>query len=118
MKRLTYLISIVTIMGIAFACSKSEDSSPINGQTEGTPGPKFLAVKSIISNSCALSGCHISPSNTGGVNFETNDNIVAHGAHIKNRAVDLGNMPPTGPLSITDKAIISDWINAGGRLTD
>lgn len=119
MKKLTYLIGIVTIMGIAFACSKSEDSNPtIDPPAGGTPGLKFLAVKSVISSSCALSGCHVSPSNTGGVNFETNDNIVAHGAHIKNRAVDIGNMPPTGPLSTTDKAKISDWISAGGRLTD
>ena len=120
MKKLTCLISIVTIMGIAYACSKSEDTNtnPDPNPTGSTPGPKFLAVKSVISISCALPGCHVSPSNTGGVNFETSDNIVAHAAHIKNRAVDLGDMPPTGPLSVSDKAKISDWISAGGRLTD
>jgi uncharacterized membrane protein len=120
MKKLTYLICILTIMGITFSCSKSQDikSNPNPTPEGGTPGSKFLAVKAIISSSCALSGCHVSPTNAGGVNFESNDNIVAHGPHIKERAVDLSNMPPTGPLSATDKAKITDWISAGGRLTD
>ncbi|MDO9254925.1 MAG: hypothetical protein Q7U54_05365 [Bacteroidales bacterium] len=114
MKKLTYLISIVILMGISFSCSKSEDSNP----TTDTPGPKFLAAKSVISSSCALSGCHVSPSNTGGINFETNATIVANGSLIKSRAVDLGTMPPTVPLSAAAKTAITDWITAGGRLTD
>jgi len=120
MRKLTYLISIVTIMGIAFACSKGEDANPNPDPNKpgSTAGPKFLAVKSIISSSCALSGCHVSPTNAGGVNFQSDGIIVIHGAHIKEMAVDLGTMPPTGPLSAADKAIITDWINAGGKLTD
>lgn len=114
MKKLTYLISILTIMAIAFSCSKSEDANP----ADTTPGPKFLAVKSVINNSCASSGCHVSPSNAGGKNFESNANIVANGNQIKTVAVDLGTMPPTGQLSAADKSIITAWINAGGRLTD
>jgi uncharacterized membrane protein len=116
MKKLTYLISIVILLGITFACSKSEDSNPTTDPV--TPGPKFLAVKSVITSSCALSGCHVSPSNTGGINFESNANIVANGSRIKARAVDLGTMPPTGPISAAAKATITDWITAGGRLTD
>lgn len=118
MKKLTYLLSIVTIMGIAFACSKSEDSNPTPDPIENTAGPKFLAVKSVLSSSCALSGCHVSPSNSGGINFESNASIVSNGSQIKNIAVDLGTMPPTGQLSAANKAIITDWISAGGRLTD
>lgn len=119
MRRLSSFISIIIIMGIAFACSKAEDANPNPNQPDGsTAGPKFLAVKSIISSSCALSGCHVSPTNAGGANFQSDGNIVIHGAHIKERAVDLGNMPPTGPLSAADKASITNWINAGGRLTD
>ena len=120
MRKLTYLLSMVTIMGIAFACSKSEDANPKPEPNPGgsIAGPKFLAVKSLISSSCALSGCHVSPTNAGGVNFQLDENIIIHEAHIKERAVDLGTMPPTGPLSASNKAIITDWINAGGRLTD
>lgn len=118
MKKLIYFLSIIVITGLIFSCSKSEDSSPTIDPPVSTPGPKFLAVKGVISSSCALSGCHVSPSNTGGVNFESNQNIVDHASHINTRAVVLGNMPPTGSLSAADKAKISDWISAGGKLTD
>jgi len=117
MKKLIFIISIVAVISITFSCSKSEDNNPVPNLA-GTPGPKFLAVKSVITSSCALSGCHIAPSNMGGVNFETNANIVAHGAQIKDKAVDDGTMPPGIPLSASDKAKITDWMNAGGRLTD
>ena len=120
MKKLIYRISIVILVGIAFSCSKSDDSNPAPdpGPTGSTPGPKFLAVQTLVTSSCAKSGCHVSPTNTGGVNFESDASIVANGARIKVRAVDLGTMPPTGPLSTENKAKISDWISAGGRLTD
>jgi len=118
MKKLIYLISIATIMGITFSCSKSDDSDTTPDPSGSTAGPKFLAVKTVISNSCASSGCHASPSNTGGLNFESNANIVANGGLIKTLAVDLGTMPPSGPLSASDKAKISDWISAGGSLAD
>jgi len=100
-------------IGLAWSCSKSEDNNPA-----GTPGPKFLAAKSVITGSCALSGCHVAPANAGGLNFESNSNIVDAGSQIKSLAVDFGTMPPTGALSASDKAKISEWISAGGRLTD
>jgi uncharacterized membrane protein len=119
MKKLIYFICFLTITGIIASCSKSEDTNPSpDPMGGGTPGPKFLAVQAVVASSCALSGCHASPTNTGGVNFETNAAIVAHGSRMKVRAVDLGTMPPTGPLSAADKSKITDWINAGGRLTD
>jgi len=114
MKRSIFFLSLAIAAGTIVGCSKSEDNNP---QTE-TPGPKFLAAKTVITGNCATSGCHASPTNTGGLNFETNSNIVAAGSRIKTQAVDLGTMPPTGALSATDKAKITDWINAGGKLTD
>jgi uncharacterized membrane protein len=116
MRKLFFILSIAIVTGITFSCSKSEDSDP--NPPGGTPGPKFLAAKSIINNSCALSGCHIAPTNNGGVNFGSDANIVSNGSRIKTQAVDQGTMPPSGPLSVSDKAIITNWINAGGKLTD
>jgi uncharacterized membrane protein len=65
-----------------------------------------------------MSGCHIAPTNAGGLNLETNASIVSNASRIKSMAVDQGSMPPTGQLSAAAKASISDWISAGGRLTD
>ncbi len=116
MRKLIFIISLIIVTVITFSCSKSEDSD--SNPPGDTPGPKFLATKSIVTNSCALSGCHITPSNRGGVNFESDASIVSNGSRIKSRAVDQSTMPPTGPLSASDKAIITDWINAGGKLID
>ncbi|MHC1775027.1 MAG: hypothetical protein AB9834_06380 [Lentimicrobium sp.] len=113
MKRITIILSLAMAAGIVISCSKSDEPDPA-----AEPGPKFLAAKTVIAGNCATSGCHASPANAGGLNFETNSNIVAAGTQIKTQAVDLGTMPPTGALSATDKAKITDWINAGGRLTD
>jgi uncharacterized membrane protein len=115
MKKIKLLLSIVLAIGIAFSCSKSDDTDP---DPTVVPGPKFLAVKAVISSNCATSGCHAASSSEGGLNFESNTVIVNNGTRIKSAAVDLGIMPPTGQLSDVDKAKITDWINAGGRLTD
>jgi len=112
MKKINLLLSIVIASGIVFSCSKSDDPAPT-----GDPGPKFLAVKSVISSNCATSGCHTSSSSAGGLNFESNTTIVNNSSRIKS-AVDQGTMPPNGQLSAADKAKINDWINAGGGLTD
>jgi uncharacterized membrane protein len=117
MRKLIFIISIFAITGLTFSCSKSEDSNP-DPNPDSTPGPKFLAVKAVVTSSCASSGCHISPSNSGGLNLESNASIVSNGSRIKSQAVDQGTMPPSGPLAASDKAIITAWINAGGKLTD
>jgi len=113
MRRITFILSLAIAAGLTFSCSKSDEPAPT-----AEPGPKFLAAKTVITGNCATSGCHVSPANAGGLNFETNSNIVAAGTQIKSQAVDQGTMPPTGALSAADKTKITDWINAGGRLTD
>ena len=89
------------------------------GQAAG--GPLFGAVKTIMQNNCALSGCHAGSSPTGGLNFTVDCTIVNSWDRIKARGVD-GNpstMPPGGPqLSATDKQKVLDWITAGHKFTD
>lgn len=91
--------------------------SPFNPCT-GTPGPKFNAVKSLMINRCNY--CHRGGSSAdGGLDLSVDCNIVNSKAKIKIRVIDQGNMPPGGPaLSADDKQKITDWINAGGRITD
>lgn len=80
-------------------------------------GVAFNAVKTVLANNCALSGCHAGPSPQNGINFSDDCTIVSQSARIKARAVD-GNpsfMPPSTQLSAADKQKITDWINAGGQ---
>jgi len=81
-------------------------------------GPLFSAVKTLLQNNCV--SCHNNAIQNGGMNWAVDCNIVANKDRIKARAVDNtpSAMPPTGALSSGDKAIITNWINAGGKYSD
>ncbi|MGE5457261.1 MAG: hypothetical protein ACM3RX_02785 [Methanococcaceae archaeon] len=117
MKIANYLLLLLCATFITVSCSKDNSSNDNNNNTT-TPGPKFTEVKSIINTNCAVSGCHVNPTNPNGVNLQSNDNIVSHKAKIKEMAVDLDLMPPGNPLPDSDQAKITAWIEAGGRITD
>src|SRR5688572_22242701 len=82
----------------------------------GQTGPLFTAVRSLMTGTCQP--CHNSGIANGGMNWESDCNLVANKARIKVRAVDESSMPPTGPLSAADKKKITDWIAAGGELSN
>ena len=90
--------------------------APVVDPCSGTPGPLFTAVKALVSSKCV--GCHNTGRANGGMDFSIDCNIVTNKARIKIRAVDEGTMPPTGTLPATDKAKITNWVNAGGKITD
>lgn len=83
-------------------------------------GPKYAAVKQLILGYCGP--CHLNNAVNGGKNFDTDASIVSSWDRIKARAVD--NLPtrmpeaPNAPLTNIDKQKITDWVNAGHRLTD
>lgn len=93
-----------------------EKSISVTVNAAGTAGPLFTAVKNLMATRCQ--SCHNNTVQRGGMNWEVDCNIVAHKSNIKNRAIDLGTMPPAGPLTANEKAVITDWINAGGNYTD
>jgi hypothetical protein len=91
-----------------------------NGACVGQPGPLFTAVKNLIQTVCT--GCHNNAQTEGGMNFTVDCNIVTNKDRIKARAVD-GNPspmppPPNAPLSAADKKKITDWLAAGGTITN
>jgi uncharacterized membrane protein len=98
------------------SCNENDDTPPPPAGG-GTAGPKFTAAKSVIVSSCGVNNnaCH---SGASGRSFATDNDIVSRAAGIKNRAVTIGDMAPGAPLSAANKAIISAWVDAGGRLTD
>ena len=95
-------------------CEKSQVI--IVSSAGGSAGTKFTAVKNLIAAKCQL--CHGAARQEGGMNFSVDCNIVQFQARIKSRAVDIGDMPQGGPLSAGEKAVITDWINAGGTLSN
>jgi uncharacterized membrane protein len=121
--RLTYAILSLFLL-IQLSCSKS-DTKPVTQAPSGgssaacataTPGSLFKEVKNLITNNCVT--CHNPNGQMPTVNFQDNCVIQSRAALIKQRAVDQGNMPPTGSLSQNDKDKITTWVAAGGRVTD
>lgn len=89
-------------------------------------GPKYAQVKMLIAGSNGLGGycgpCHLNGGVSGGKNFDTDASIVASWDRIQARAVDNNPSqmpaPPNAPLTATDKQKITDWVNAGHRISD
>ena len=95
-----------------------EKSQAVTVTTTGTTlGAKFTAVKNLIAAKCQ--SCHNPSNSQGGMNWTVDCNIVQYSARIKARAVDIGDMPFGGPmLTAGEKAVITDWITAGGQLNN
>jgi hypothetical protein len=89
-------------------------------------GPKYAAVKQVIAGISGIGGfcgpCHLNGGNSGGRNYDTDAGIINAWDRIKARAVDSNpsQMPelPNAPLSAADKQKITDWVNAGHRISD
>ncbi|MFY7898968.1 MAG: hypothetical protein ACOVNY_02215 [Chitinophagaceae bacterium] len=85
----------------------------------GNAGTLFSAVKTLIQTNCL--GCHGSTtSSSGGMFLGTDCAIITHQARIKARVVDgtPSFMPQSGALPASERAKVTNWINAGGRFTD
>jgi uncharacterized membrane protein len=83
-------------------------------------GAKYFNVKTIINGYCGP--CHLNGAVSGGKNWDNDASVTGSWDRIKARAVD--NLPtampqtPNVPLTIQDKQKITDWVNAGHRITD
>ena len=98
----------------AFGC---ESSAAANVAVNNTAGPLFTNVKNLLAARCV--SCHSGPSPAGGHNWTVDCEIVNFSDRINQRAVVIGDMPQGGPpLTATEKAIITNWINAGAKFTD
>lgn len=99
----TYTVSAKTIDG----CTGNMQVI-VNGY-----GPKYHAVKQLVLGYCGP--CHLNGSTSGGMNFDTDTNIVNAWNRIQARAVNgvPSFMPQGGELTPVDKQKITDWINGG-----
>jgi len=81
-------------------------------------GPLFTAVRTLIQNNCV--SCHNATTANGGVNLSNYCAIVSAKDRINVRAVQgtPSPMPTSGLLPANDRLAITNWINAGGRVTD
>ena len=80
-------------------------------------GPLFAQMRTLISTRCNGSGCHMNGTTTSGYNFDNDCSIVTYWSQINKACVlyTLVKMPksPQALLTTAEKAVITDWINAG-----
>jgi len=88
-------------------------------------GPLFAQVRNLISTRCNGSGCHMgSGQNAAGYNFDSDCNVVSKWNAINQTCVIYGNgwvkMPknPQPLFTAAEKAMITNWVNAGHKYTD
>jgi hypothetical protein len=81
-------------------------------------GPKYAAVRQLMMGYCGP--CHLNGGSSGGKNLDSDSSIVASWDRIRLRCVNGQPtfMPQNGQLTSLDKQKITDWVNAGHRLTD
>ncbi|MFM7671971.1 MAG: SprB repeat-containing protein [Bacteroidota bacterium] len=99
----------------ANGCTGTQGSIVVGTRAAGS---LFTAVRTIIQNNCV--SCHNASNASGGVNLSNDCAIVSAKDRINARAVQ-GNpspMPTSGLLPVADRQAITNWINAGGRVTD
>ncbi len=67
----------------------------------------------LMKSKCATAGCHDAGTSAGGTVLETYTQIAGVSARIYQRCVIDKTMPTSGPLSTSEIAIITCWVNAG-----
>jgi SprB repeat len=110
----TYLMGVKDVNG----CTKT--LSVAVGVTAS--GPLFTSMRNLITTRCSGSGCHMNGTTTAGYNFDSDCSIVTYWNQINKSCVlyTLVKMPksPQALLTTAEKAIITNWVNAGHRITD
>lgn len=87
-------------------------------------GPLFAQVRTLITTRCSGSGCHMNGGTASGYNFDPDCNIVLKWNDINQTTVlytaGRVKMPKSPQVFFTaaEKAIITNWVNAGHRYTD
>lgn len=79
-----------------------------------TVSAKFATdVAPIIKSKCATAGCHDAAGSAGGTVLETYTQIAGMSGRINQRALVDKTMPPSTPLTTTEIAALTCWINSG-----
>ncbi|NNF01153.1 MAG: hypothetical protein HKN22_00570 [Bacteroidia bacterium] len=73
-------------------------------------------IRPIIDAKCATSGCHVAGgSGPGDYTVYANLFTVVQNGKLRERVLNLQNMPPSGALSSCDQLKIEHWINNGAK---
>lgn len=105
----TYTIGVKDLNG----CTKTATAAVGTAAS----GPLFASMRSLITTRCSGSGCHMNGGNAAGYNFDSDCSIVTYWSQINQATVTytMIKMPksPQALFTTAEKAIVTNWINAG-----
>jgi uncharacterized membrane protein len=110
------IMSILTVMiNVMTGCyyDKAELLYPDGSVDCSTVSATYTKVQAILTSKCNTSGCHNARNAAGSTVLESYDQVKAKAARINQRAIVEKTMPPGGPLSAGDIAILQCWISSG-----
>lgn len=120
-------LKIITTLIFGFILLVAYQNCSGGKKGDGGGTGDFASEQAVVSNraltilATKCSSCHDSTIKAGGVDVLNLDEMLARGVVVPNEPllslvftkVQSGEMPPTGPLSITEIQAISDWIQLG-----
>ncbi|MFA9213206.1 MAG: hypothetical protein ACEQSR_05090 [Candidatus Methylacidiphilales bacterium] len=107
----TILLSFVVLSGCYY--DKEEELYPNSGSgnCDTTNLTYNSSIKTLINNNCATSGCHVA----GGISPDLSNYTLLKASinSVKNRAIDIKNMPRPAGMSACNITKLDNWIKAG-----
>lgn len=113
--RTPYLFLLISCFLAFIACSEDEEPNNMmnNNNDECMEEISYSGdIVTIISNSCALSGCHVAGFENG--DFGSYSGVQSRAGSISSR-VSARTMPPSGSLSDAQIMAITCWVEQGAR---
>lgn len=120
-------VMILALAGLlTYACTKDNKEDLLAAQANGQNDSCLTVdmsyqndIKSILTQNCASSGCHLGPNGVGGLDLSTYASAqrIATDGEMMGRINNTNGplMPPTGKLSDCDIDKIQSWINNGAQ---
>ncbi len=114
------VFAMVGILGAGLgSCNfyqKKQASNQSSFPSDQTPWFQIIQREVLIPN-CL--GCHSAATgNAGGVNLETYSSAKSFAAEIKVEVSENQSMPPSGPLDVSLRDLVSRWVDAGAPETE
>lgn len=108
------LLSIAALLGSCYYDNEEDLYELWNAQNNcDTINVSFTEdILPIMANHCATPGCHVPGGAAPGI-LQTYEQISAFAGGIRFRAIEVGDMPPSGPLSPCNQNLLKAWIDAG-----
>ncbi|OQP59027.1 hypothetical protein [Niastella populi] len=108
------ILPVLTVMAtVITGCyyDKAELLYPDGGVDCSAVQATYTKVQTIMAAKC--NGCHSARNAAGGTVLETYDQVKSKAGRIRQRSIVEKTMPPAGPLSSEEIAILECWISSG-----